>query len=303
MITRESGKQQVEALHQEGVAFAAAFGKKQETEPFEVGYQRLYSRTLPLMKDLAPDRYDEFQSYYFREWRMPETRLWDFVVRDYILGRTGTVTGDKARSETLRCFTSQLAILRSVGDRIESTQLDTADQAERSLQLALLDTANGLIKINERAAGALAGVVLETHLRKLATSRKLRFLKKSPSPRELADMLKEAQVLDIPVHSQVIWIADISERSKAEAGAPPNSRSAIWWTGPVGSSRMCFDAAPKRSDARGATHFTRSPARAASGTGRFRGSVWRAAGNRDSRRRRPCCAPPRAARRSARSRR
>ena len=59
MITEETARKQLETLHQEGSAFVAAFAAEQETEPFEVGYQRWYSRALPLMKQLAPERYSE----------------------------------------------------------------------------------------------------------------------------------------------------------------------------------------------------------------------------------------------------
>lgn len=40
MITEEVAKKHLDTLHEEGSTLAAAFAKKEESEPFEVGYQR-----------------------------------------------------------------------------------------------------------------------------------------------------------------------------------------------------------------------------------------------------------------------
>ncbi len=98
--------------------------------------------------------------------------------------------------------------------------VDTADQVERGLKLALLDTARGLMSINERADGALAATVLEGFLKKLAATYKLKFRKQAPLLKEYVDALHTAKVLDIPIHSQSIWLAEISDRSRAEGETP-----------------------------------------------------------------------------------
>ena len=216
MITEELVRKQLDTLHQEGSALAAALSKKEESEPFEVGYQRWYSRALMLMKQFAPDRLTEFQFYYSVD---PKYSAFDggrFVIQDYFRGRKSGDTGE----ETVRCFRSQLAILKSVNDRLSWMSLDTQDQAERSLQLELLETARSLISINERAAGALAGTVLETYLKKLAAKHQVKLRKQSPTVAELADALKAAKVLDIPAHSQLTWLAEIRSRSLKEGEAP-----------------------------------------------------------------------------------
>jgi hypothetical protein len=221
MITEETAKKQLETLHQEGTTLVAAFAKEEEAEPFEVGYQRWYSRALPLMKQLAPERYVEFQSYYES---VPGTHWYHtgcYVIRDYLLGRDVEEDDDsEARREVTRRYTSQLAILKSVTDRLAWGQMDTADQAERGLQLALLETARDLMNINERSAGALAGKVLELYLRKLAAKHQLKFRKQAPPLREYIDALHTAKVLDIPVHAQATWLAEIGDRSRAPGESP-----------------------------------------------------------------------------------
>lgn len=200
MITEETVKKQLDTLYQEGVAFAEAFAAEEEAEPFQAGYQRWYSRALTLMKQLAPERYAEFQRYYNRD---PKAGLhWshDHVIQDYIcgLGSSNPVT---TRQQALHCFSIQLAILKSVADRIPWMALDTEDQAARSLHLGVLEAARDLIKISERAAGALAGVVLLAHLTRLAAEHQVKLRKQSPPPAELVEALKAARVIDVPVHS------------------------------------------------------------------------------------------------------
>lgn len=113
-----------------------------------------------------------------------------------------------------------MAILKSVAGRLAWSSLDTEDQAERGLQLAFLETARGLLQTDEHAAGALSGTVLEVYLRKLAAKHALKFRKNVPPPREVVEALKIAKVLDVQLGSQATWLAEITDRSRAEGESP-----------------------------------------------------------------------------------
>jgi len=220
MLTEEVARKHLETLYKEGKALAISFSKEEETDSFEEVYQSWYSRSLPLMKQLALDRYWEFQSYYFADPKYAYFNTGAYVIQDYFRDR-GSVDEDfEPRKDTVRCFRSQLAILKSVSDRLAWSALDSEDQAERGLQLALLETARDLMGIDARSAGAMAGKVLELYLRKLAAKHKLRFRKDRPPTREIVDALHAAKVFDIPVHAQAIWLAEIDQRSRSE-GEPP----------------------------------------------------------------------------------
>ena len=219
MITEEQARKQLETLHLEGSALVKAFAEEEEAEPFEEGYQRWYSRALPLMKALAPDRYAEFQRYYSRDSKAELHWAHDRVIQDYLCEQ-GKDCPIITREQAVRTFTVQLALLKSILDRLAWGQMDTADQAERGLQLSFLETARSLMDINERAAGALAGVVLETYLKKLAATYQLKLRKQAPSSREYVEALKTAKVLDIATHSQAIWLAEVDARSRSEGECP-----------------------------------------------------------------------------------
>ena len=203
--------------------------KRQAPEPplvdeihFEERYQSWYSRALPLMKQLAQDRYAEFQSLYVVDPRYPWCKPDAYVIQDFFRARESAEAG----VEAARCFKNQLAILKSVRDRLEWQTLTTDDQVERALQLELLKTARDLIKISERAAGALAGTMLQVYLKKLAARHQLKLRKQSPSPEELAKALKAAKVIDVPVHSQLTWLAEIYARVTVKEGGDADSAGA-----------------------------------------------------------------------------
>lgn len=189
---------------------------------FDLSYQRWYSITLALMKQHAPDRLAEFQAYYQPQPKRNGVDGANYVIQDWfrIRGFDAGASGQPWAAAS-RCFVNQLSILKSVKDRLEFQALSTDDQVERVLQLDLLKTARDLIKISERTAGALAGTVLATYLRKLAAKHELKLRKQEPLLSELADALKAARVLDVPAWGQVTWLADLRGRClKAEGEAP-----------------------------------------------------------------------------------
>lgn len=218
MITEEAAKKQLEALYQEGGVLAKTLESDEEPGSFEEGYQSWYSRALPLMKQLGPDRYAEFQQFYSRSGKSDVHWSRDTVIHDYLLGVEGGI--EDPRDAAARCFRSQLAILKSVAGRLAWISLDSLEQAERGLQLSILEAARDLIKVDERAAGVVAGSILESYLKKLAAKHRLKFRKQAPPLREYMDALHGAKVLDIPVHAQAIWLAEIAGRATAEGESP-----------------------------------------------------------------------------------
>ncbi|MCJ7812556.1 hypothetical protein MUP95_04455, partial [bacterium] len=77
------------------------------------------------------------------------------------------------------------------------------------LQDSELNAAVQLKKISKRAAGALAGVVLERHLQRIAENHKIVIRKKSPTISDLNDPLKQEGVYDVPTWRKIQLLADI----------------------------------------------------------------------------------------------
>ncbi|HEY1772653.1 MAG TPA: hypothetical protein VGH91_05615 [Gammaproteobacteria bacterium] len=187
-----------------------------EKTQFADRYQTWYCRALPLMKALAPDRHAEFQSFYVLE---PKYRRGGrpYVIQDYLRGRGASEAAEKTAGN----FRNQLSILKAVLNRLAWSQVDTEQQTERGLQLGFLDTARKLMDTDERAAGALAGAILEGYLKKLAAKHRLRFRKLAPPLKEYIDALHKAKILDLQIHAQATWLAEIHDCSDRAADELP----------------------------------------------------------------------------------
>ncbi len=65
------------------------------------------------------------------------------------------------------------------------------------------------MKINLRAAGSLAGVVIEHYLQKVAKNHHISIRKKYPTIGDLNDPLKNEKVIDTPTWRKITYLADI----------------------------------------------------------------------------------------------
>ena len=103
-----------------------------------------------------------------------------------------------------------MAILESVKGRFESSLFDIRQLVQAYLFDSELDAAKELAKNKfTRAAGALAGVVLERHLTQVCDNLSIKVAKKAPGIADLNNALKEAGVIDVPHWRFIQHLADI----------------------------------------------------------------------------------------------
>ena len=106
-------------------------------------------------------------------------------------------------------FRQQLSILKSVKARFESSLFDIRQLVQADLFDSELAAAKELAKHKfNRAAGALAGVVLERHLRQVCDNHGTK-LKRRPTIAILNEALKDAKVIDVPQWRFIQHLADI----------------------------------------------------------------------------------------------
>jgi len=100
--------------------------------------------------------------------------------------------------------------LKSVKTRFESSLFDIRQLVQADLFDSELEAAKELAKHKfTRAAGALAGVVLERQLAQVCENHGLKITKKNPSISDLNDILKNADVIDTPQWRFIQHLADI----------------------------------------------------------------------------------------------
>jgi hypothetical protein len=85
MSKRELIRQELAVLYDEGAKLATAFQKKEEKN-FHYAYQRWYTKALKAMASLAPDRCDEFRSYYEIDPKRKDFGYGTYVIQDFLKG-------------------------------------------------------------------------------------------------------------------------------------------------------------------------------------------------------------------------
>jgi hypothetical protein len=182
-------------------------------EPFEKVYHHWYSEALPLVKQLLPDRLADFVRLYERPKTRKEISYASYRIEDACQGlsitRGGTVlVSSKAAINLLE---QQIAIVEAIKRRFESSLFDIKQLVQADLFDSELDTAKGLLKVGfARAAGAVAGVVLEGHLKQVCDNHGLQ--KKSGTIAVLNDGLKAADVIGLPQYRVIQFLGDIRNK-------------------------------------------------------------------------------------------
>jgi hypothetical protein len=114
------------------------------------------------------------------------------------------------RTAAVPQFRQQLAILTAVGARFESSLFEMQQIVQADLFDSEIDVARELMKNNFlRAAGTVAGVVLEKHLRQICGDHKIKVSKKRPGINDLNELLKVNSVIDQPQSRHITLLGDI----------------------------------------------------------------------------------------------
>jgi len=181
---------------------------------FMTKYQDWYTRTLPVVRQLAPDRLAEYVSCYERDQKRRDLTVLTYSLQDFAAGYSpgedysGRPSFDHFGAAWSR-MNSQVSILGSLGTRIEGILNDIEGRIAAELQTAELDVARRLLKTSGRAAGAVAGVVLEDHLQRTASAHEVVIRKADPTIGELNDPLKAANVYDQPTWRRIQLLGDL----------------------------------------------------------------------------------------------
>src|SRR5439155_26990394 len=123
------------------------------------------------------------------------------------LDQTGGKPFDEKNLTGLRLL-NQLQILESIQSRIDSVITDVQGALLAELEDRELDAAQKLKDISLRAAGTLAGVVVERHLQRLAQAHGV-VAKKNPTIADLNDLLKQHSIYGVAVWRKIQYLADI----------------------------------------------------------------------------------------------
>jgi hypothetical protein len=191
---------------------------------FRTVYQRWDTQSLKIVQTLGPDKYDEFVNYFSTN---PNQKLLEASIQDYVRGMgqakdayTDELPFDPHELARLR-FLNQLQVLDELSYRVETVLADVENHLFAELQDKELEAANALKKISLRAAGSLAGVVLERHLQRVAANHSVTVPKQETTIRELNDPLKLGKAYDFATWRKIQMLGDLRNLCSHERNGNP----------------------------------------------------------------------------------
>lgn len=183
--------------------------KEEKTFSFHAEYQVWYSKAIKAVASMAEDRLDDFVSYYKINQKRKSLGYGTYVIEDYLKGVVPSHMDFDSKTQTLQNFYNQWTILKAIGDRVDSIFENIISHVTMEFQEDSILMAEELGKVNLRASGALAGVILENHLQTVAKAKGIQISKKNPTISDLNEPLKQGGVYGVPEWRKISYLADI----------------------------------------------------------------------------------------------
>ena len=175
------------------------FGEKIfNNNTYEESYEIWYSEALALVKSIFPLREKDFVSLYAL---IKNTIISSDLEKDLKIG---------SYRDYRKNFKQQLNIIKSIERKFSSSlfeikHLVQADLFDNELEVAKELNKKGFV----RAAGAVAGVVLESHLQEICFNHNIKIIKKNPGINDLAELLKNNNVIEVHQWRKIQGLADL----------------------------------------------------------------------------------------------
>jgi hypothetical protein len=185
--------------------------KKEFYGAFEKEYQRWYTEACAFIHQILPNRMEEFNKLYEKDPKRKTISYGSLSIQDWLLSiRIAHVDENKQLGIIYKRLETQLEIVKSAEARFNSSLFDIHQLIQADLFDHELDTARELLKKGFlRAAGAVAGVVLESHLGEVCRNHKVKVTKKNPSLGDLYDLLKKEEVIEVTTWRFIQHLADL----------------------------------------------------------------------------------------------
>jgi hypothetical protein len=198
---------------------------------FQTTYQAWYSEALALLTQLLPERVDDFRRLYEKPKNRKQITFENYHIEDYLQGLRVTRGGTEVVVDSkaaLPRFAQQMAILSAAKKRFESSLFEIRQLVQEDFFDSEVETARELLKNKfVRAAGAVAGVILEKHLLQVCTDHKVPVSKKHPTIGDFNDLLKNANVIDTAQWRYIQHLADIRNLCDHNKKAEPKEEQVL----------------------------------------------------------------------------
>lgn len=202
----------------------AEFTKHRPLPNFVMEYETWYSEALSVVKQLTPDRLEDFVKCY-KDPKRKEINYGTYTISDALINLHTTYAGStktdpgSAASRML----NQVQILTAATGRLRSSLFDIHEVVQADIYENELDAARGLNKAGfVRAAGAMAGVVLEAHLKHVCEMHSLKPKSSKPTMVSFYELLRDSDVIDVPKWRFIQSLADVRNLCDHKKDRDPN---------------------------------------------------------------------------------
>lgn len=194
---------------------------------FAEGYQVWYTEALELLRQTFPSRVEDFTSFLNPPKTRKEITFANYTISDALRGLKVTRGYQKDlvvdASAAINPMLQQVKIIESVKDGLDSVLVNLRSVLQADLFDSDLGAARELNKKGfARAAGMMAGVVLEGHLKEVCQRHHIKVAAKSPTISTYNEALKDAGVVDVPLWRRVQAAGDIRNQCGHKTGKEPS---------------------------------------------------------------------------------
>ena len=172
---------------------------------FVNNYETWYTKALVVIKQLSPERYQDFIKLY------SDNKRKELLKNTYCISDALRITRQYAYGPWAAslCVLRQVHMLQACLDSFDSKVFDIQTTLQADIFDSELDSAKHLLKVGFlRPAGAICGVVIEKHFSKVCENRGISLKKKHPTIIDYNDALKDV-AYDVVEWRRIQRLADI----------------------------------------------------------------------------------------------
>ena len=193
-----------------------------------VRYQKWFTKSSQVVKQILPDRHEEFRKLYSLDKRDKKITNSTYTISDYLMAIQVQVEWNEQRvdegSSCINKLQLQIGILESCSDILESKLYDIENVLQFEIFEDELNTAKTVLKKGSlRISGALAGITLERHLKKICQHHSLKLTKQNPTISDYNEELKKHNIIDVPTWRLIQRLGDIRNLSVHAKDREPTS--------------------------------------------------------------------------------
>ncbi len=178
-----------------------------------IKYNSLYTSSQKILRQILPERLNDFEILYKNKNRKDVILYSNFDIFLGLQCEFSHLDANRCIIKTQNLMVEQYAILSSVLDIIDNKIFNIKGEIEYNTFMNELEAASHLLKNNfVRAAGALAGVSLENHLKIVCQNHPEITVNQKDTLSVYNEKLKKAEIIEESIWRKIQYLSDIRNK-------------------------------------------------------------------------------------------